>query len=85
MMRAVLRLLPRLRGDWDRRRGRRLGGGLIDRTIEVEFWRVPAAHIPKDRDDVLDFSWDAANGRQEVSSRRPGQTPAIRLRAVLVW
>ena len=35
-----------------------LGGGLIDRTIEVEFWRVPAAHIPKDRDDQINWLYD---------------------------
>ncbi len=34
------------------------GGGLIDRTIEVEFWRVPAAHIPKDGDARIDWLYD---------------------------
>ncbi len=35
-----------------------LGGGLVDRTIEVEFWRVPAAHIPKDGDARIDWLYD---------------------------
>jgi 1-acyl-sn-glycerol-3-phosphate acyltransferase len=35
-----------------------LGGGLIDRTIEVEFWRVPAERIPKDRDAQIDWLYD---------------------------
>jgi 1-acyl-sn-glycerol-3-phosphate acyltransferase len=35
-----------------------LAGGLIDRSIEVEFWRVPAGRIPKDRDSQIDWICD---------------------------
>ena len=35
-----------------------LGGGLIDRTIEVEFWRVPAERIPEDRDAQIGWLYD---------------------------
>lgn len=35
-----------------------LGGALVDRTIEVEFWRVPAAQIPKDGDARIDWLYD---------------------------
>jgi 1-acyl-sn-glycerol-3-phosphate acyltransferase len=35
-----------------------LGGALIDRTIEVEFWRVPAARIPKDRNAQAIWLYD---------------------------
>jgi hypothetical protein len=34
------------------------GGGLVDRTIEVEYWRVPAAHIPRDADARIDWLYD---------------------------
>jgi hypothetical protein len=35
-----------------------LGGKLIDRTIEVEFWRVPSASIPEDRDARIGWLYD---------------------------
>ena len=31
---------------------------LIDRTIEVEFWRVPAERIPRDPDAQIDWLYD---------------------------
>jgi 1-acyl-sn-glycerol-3-phosphate acyltransferase len=35
-----------------------IGGALIDRTIEVEFWRVPGARIPSDPDARIDWLYD---------------------------
>jgi 1-acyl-sn-glycerol-3-phosphate acyltransferase len=35
-----------------------LWGGLIDRTIEVEFWRVPAESIPSDRNAQARWLYD---------------------------
>ncbi|MHC4710195.1 MAG: lysophospholipid acyltransferase family protein [Planctomycetota bacterium] len=35
-----------------------LWGGLIDRTIEVEFWRVPAQSIPSDRNAQARWLYD---------------------------
>jgi 1-acyl-sn-glycerol-3-phosphate acyltransferase len=47
-----------------------LGGSLIGRTIEVEYWRVPAAHIPKDEDARIDWLYDQWNRVDEwVGSR----------------
>jgi 1-acyl-sn-glycerol-3-phosphate acyltransferase len=55
-----------------------LRGGLIDRTIEVEFWRVPAARIPKDRDAQIDWLYDHwsrvdewVGHRSEAAARQP--------------
>jgi 1-acyl-sn-glycerol-3-phosphate acyltransferase len=49
-----------------------LGGGLIDRTIEVEFWRVPAALIPKVRDDQVDWLYDQWSRVDEWVGHRSG-------------
>ncbi len=35
-----------------------LSGALIDRTVEVEYWRVPATRIPKDGDARIDWLYD---------------------------
>ncbi len=47
-----------------------LAGGLIERTIEVEFWRVPAALIPKGRDDLIDWLYDQWNRVDEWVGNR---------------
>jgi len=49
-----------------------LGGGLIDRTIEVEFWRVPAALMPNGRDDQIDWLYDQWNRVDEWVGCRSG-------------
>jgi 1-acyl-sn-glycerol-3-phosphate acyltransferase len=49
-----------------------LGGGLIDRTIEVEFWRVAAALIPKGRDDQTDWLYDQWRRVDEWVGHRSG-------------
>jgi 1-acyl-sn-glycerol-3-phosphate acyltransferase len=49
-----------------------LAGGLIDRTIEVEFWRVPAALIPKDRDDRIDWLYGQWSRVDEWVGHRSG-------------
>jgi 1-acyl-sn-glycerol-3-phosphate acyltransferase len=49
-----------------------LGGGLIDRSIEVEFWRVPAAHIPEDRDARIGWLYDQWSRVDEWVGRRSG-------------
>jgi 1-acyl-sn-glycerol-3-phosphate acyltransferase len=49
-----------------------LGGGLIDRTIEVEFWRVPAALVPKGRDDQIDWLFEQWSRVDEWVGRRSG-------------
>ena len=47
-----------------------LGGRLIGRTIEVEYWRVPAAHIPKDEDARIDWLYDQWNRVDEWVGNR---------------
>jgi 1-acyl-sn-glycerol-3-phosphate acyltransferase len=47
-----------------------LGGRLIGRTIEVEYWRVPAAHIPKDQDARIDWLYDQWNRVDEWVGNR---------------
>ena len=49
-----------------------LGGELIDRTIEVEFWRVPAALVPKGRDDQIDWLFEQWSRVDEWVGRRSG-------------
>jgi 1-acyl-sn-glycerol-3-phosphate acyltransferase len=49
-----------------------LGGGLIDRTIEVEFWRVPASSIPEDRDARIGWLYDHWSRVDEWVGRRAG-------------
>ena len=53
-----------------------LGGGLIDRTIEVEFWRVPASCIPKDRDAQIGWLYDHWSRVDEWVGRRAGAAVA---------
>ena len=53
-----------------------LGGGLIDRSIEVEFWRVPAAHIPGDRDARISWLYDQWSRVDEWVGHRSGTAPA---------
>ena len=55
-----------------------LGGGLIDRTIEVEFWRVPAAHIPEDRDAQIDWLYDHWSRVDEWVGHRSGAAAGSR-------
>jgi len=47
-----------------------LAGGLIDRCIEVEFWRVPAERIPKDRDAQIGWLYDHWSRVDEWVGRR---------------
>jgi 1-acyl-sn-glycerol-3-phosphate acyltransferase len=47
-----------------------LAGGLIDRSIEVEFWRVPAQRIPKDRDAQIGWLYDHWSRVDEWVGRR---------------
>jgi hypothetical protein len=47
-----------------------LAGGLIDQSIEVEFWRVPAGHIPKDRGALSDWFCDQWSRVDEWVGRR---------------
>jgi 1-acyl-sn-glycerol-3-phosphate acyltransferase len=47
-----------------------LAGGLIDRTVEVEFWRVPAERIPKDRDARIGWLYDHWTRIDEWVARR---------------
>jgi hypothetical protein len=35
-----------------------LRGGLVNRTVEVVYWRVPAAEVPRDRDARIDWLFD---------------------------
>jgi 1-acyl-sn-glycerol-3-phosphate acyltransferase len=35
-----------------------LRGGLVNRTIQVVYWRVPAAEVPRDRDARIDWLFD---------------------------
>lgn len=49
-----------------------LGGGLIDRTIEVEFWRVPAVRIHKGRDAQIDWLYDHWSRVDEWVGHRSG-------------
>jgi 1-acyl-sn-glycerol-3-phosphate acyltransferase len=53
-----------------------LRGGLIDRTIEVEFWRVPAARIPEDRSDQIDWLYDHWNRVDEWVGHRSATAAA---------
>jgi 1-acyl-sn-glycerol-3-phosphate acyltransferase len=61
-----------------------LGGALIDRTIEVEFWRVPAVHVPRDRDAQIEWLYDHwrridewVGHRSEADSARPGNSASL--------
>jgi 1-acyl-sn-glycerol-3-phosphate acyltransferase len=54
-----------------------LGGGLIDRTVEVEFWRVPAAHVPGQRDDQIDWLYAQWGRVDEWVGRRSEAEPAV--------
>jgi hypothetical protein len=45
-------------------------GGLIDRTIEVEFWRVPADRIPRERDARIGWICDHWSRVDEWVGRR---------------
>jgi 1-acyl-sn-glycerol-3-phosphate acyltransferase len=47
-----------------------LGGALIGRTIEVEFWRVPAERIPKDPDARIDWLYEHWSRVDEWVGRR---------------
>ena len=47
-----------------------------DRIIEVEFWRVPAAHIPEDRDARIGWLYDQLGRVDEWVGRRSGTAPA---------
>jgi hypothetical protein len=49
-----------------------LGGALIDRCIEVEFWRVPAARVPRDRDARIEWLYDQWSRIDEWLERRAG-------------
>ena len=49
-----------------------LGGELIDRTIEVEFWRVPASSIPEDRGARIGWLYDQWSRVDEWVGRRVG-------------
>jgi hypothetical protein len=52
-------------------------GGLIDRTIEVEFWRVPAESIPSDRNAQARWLYDQWSRVDEwVGSRSAAAAPA---------
>jgi hypothetical protein len=54
-----------------------LWGALIDRTIEVEFWRVPAESIPSDRNAQAVWLYDQWNRVDEwVGSRSEAATDA---------
>jgi 1-acyl-sn-glycerol-3-phosphate acyltransferase len=53
-----------------------LGGELIDRNIEVEFWRVPASSIPKDRDARIGWLYDQWSRVDEWVGRRAGAAVA---------
>jgi hypothetical protein len=53
-----------------------LGGGLIDRTIEVEFWRVPAARIPRERDGQIAWLYDQWSRVDEWVGHRSGAVAA---------
>ena len=54
-----------------------LWGGLIDRTIEVEFWRVPAESIPSDRNAQARWLYDQWSRVDEwVGSRSEAAPPA---------
>ena len=53
-----------------------LAGGLIDRTIEVEFWRVPAARIPRERDGQIDWLYDQWSRVDEWVGHRSGAVAA---------
>jgi 1-acyl-sn-glycerol-3-phosphate acyltransferase len=53
-----------------------LGGGLIDRTIEVAFWRVPSAHIPDDREAQVDWLYDHWTRVDEWVGHRAGGAAA---------
>ncbi len=35
-----------------------LAGGLVNRTVRIAYWRVPAANIPADRDARIDWLFD---------------------------
>lgn len=53
-----------------------LGGGLIDRIIEVEFWRVPAARIPEDREEQIDWLYHHWSRVDEWVGHRSGAAAA---------